>query len=191
MASLACGAADPAFALMQSLEDGGHKVNSIDLLDLDPMALAAAYSLGEKRGIQDKLTLTHKNLLRGELTDVLPENSIDMVDMLGLFEYIPNNPGSELARRLLERTHAVMRDGGLILVGNMLADRDQQKFFTDVVQWPKLNQRTVTDTLEIIRSAGLDADNTTIRVSGTDGVYAVYAIPVAKAKSEQPDLRIV
>lgn len=105
-----------------------------------------------------------------------------MVDILGLFEYIPElknkkgtiAKGRDYATQLLARAKEIVRPGGIILFGNMLPERPQENFFYDVLRWPSLYQRSIKATLDIVDRAGLDADRTTVRVPAKEGVYAVY-----------------
>jgi hypothetical protein len=58
----------------------------------------------------------------------------------------------------------------------MLTERPQQGFFNYV--WPKLEQRTMTDVLDIIEGAGFSKEDVVVRAPSEDAVYAVYAIKV-------------
>lgn len=173
IASLGCGAAGPVLRLASGL---GSRVERIILADKDPMALAAGYSLAESEGLEDLVDLKLRDLTREPLTDYIEAKSVHVVDLLGLFEYIGNSPRRPLASLLLRQVREIVRPDGIIVFGNMLNSRPEQEFFDDVVGWPRLRQRSIAETLEIIQSAGCDLASVCVRVPRGEGVYALYAI---------------
>lgn len=209
VASLACGAAGRVYSdLVEGLNHSDHKVEKIELVDNDPMALAAAHALADgKPGIQDKLGIHRANLLEPDFLEAIKPESLDMVDMLGIFEYLPSNkaevaafmgvdsseledgPDYNYAARFLERAGTLVKPGGQMILGNMLNERPQQGFFSDVVQWPQLYQRTMADVLNIINEAGYSMDGVEVKVPANDGVYAVYAITLPEAQSDSDETR--
>lgn len=178
-ASLACGAAGPIFELIKTLEGQGSDFARSILVDQDAMALASAYALAETHGVADKVQIEKRDLLTTPLTEYIEPGSVDIVDLLGLFEYIPNDERrGRWAAELLRRAGEIVRPGGLIVFGNMLADRPQQRFFNKVVKWPRLYQRTISESLDIIAEAGFDLADVTARIPSHEGVYGVYGIHV-------------
>lgn len=177
-ASLACGAAQPVYDLVNYLRDHGSDFSKVILVDKDPMALAAANALAESAGVKDIISIEYRDLFLENLTDYIKPQSVDVVDILGLFEYIPTaHPDfGNMAAEFLARAGEILRPGGVILIGNMLEDRPEQTFFTDAVGWPPLQQRSISEVLGIICDAGYDLDRVTVRVPSNDGVYATYAI---------------
>ena len=179
-ASLACGAASPVLQLMQNLEAQGIGVKQAILADMDAMALASAYSLAERENVADKVSLKLENLVdmqtlaARDLTDFIEPGSVDVVDLLGLFEYFPR----PLAISLLEQVKKVMRPGGIIVFGNMMKDRPQQTFFSDVSLWPPLEQRSLTEIFEIIEESGFNAKDDAKIMLPPQGVYAVVSIQI-------------
>lgn len=175
-ASLACGAAGPVYELLNGLRCLGHGCSRVILVDQDPMALATAASLAERAGVADMVSLELHDLLTDKITDYIAPRSVDLVDLLGLFEYIPNDDRrGRLAEALLTDVGAIVRPGGLIVFGNMLKQRPQQDFFSRVVKWPRLQQRTITEVLAILTAAGYSTTDVTVRIP-EEGVYAVYAV---------------
>lgn len=175
-ASLACGAAGPVYNLVSHLEKKGLNFEKILLIDQDPMALATAQSLGEHAGLDSKIKLELKDLLSDNLTDYIEPNSVDIVDLLGLFEYIPNSEKhGKWCTALLDKVSEIIKPDGLILFGNMLNDRPQQTFFDNVVKWPRLHQRTISDVISILNDSGYSNEQISIRVP-REGIYAVYSV---------------
>jgi hypothetical protein len=180
-ASLACGAATPIYGIVRGLEQLGIKTDKITLADIDPLALAAAYSLAESAGLQDRVDLQHTNLITGDLTELIGDNGVDVIDLLGLFEYLRPHT----AAKLLKRAAATVKDEGIIVFGNMLKDRPQQQFFTDVVQWPSLQQRTIAEVIELVKKAGFDPKNDlSIRIPSGECVYAIYALKMPESDTQ-------
>jgi hypothetical protein len=175
-ASLACGAAGPVYALVDSLEARlGAFVTDIVLVDIDVMALASAYSLAQGTSVAGRVRLLQQNLLRGPLTgEELPAQSVHIADALGLVEYLPERLATSLLARVREE---LMAPGGLVVFGNMLRHRPQTVFLEDVVGWPPMHYRDISTMLGLLDSAGYDTDRARVRVT-PDGVYAVYALPV-------------
>ena len=183
-ASLTCGAANPLYEMARSLDQGGTPISTILLIDSDEMALATAASLARSKGVEDRVILYHRDLFRHRLTSYIKPGSVDVVDLLGLVDWVPSelrDRKTGLVRRrpiqrLLSDVGDIVRAGGMILVGNMLNRRPQQAFVERV--WPSLFQRGVREMLSIIATAGFDPMTVQVRIPGREGVYAIYGIPV-------------
>ncbi len=181
-ASLACGAASPVFELMKNLKAEGITVEKAILADMDPMALASAYSLAEREGVSGEVSLKLENLVDMEtlgardLTEFIEPNSVDVVDLLGLFEYFPQ----PLAVSLLKEVKKIMKPGGIIVFGNMLDKRPQQTFFSDVSLWPSLEQRSLRELFEIMDESGLEPKTNAKIILPPQGVYSVVSIKIPK-----------
>jgi hypothetical protein len=175
-ASLACGAAGPVYALVDSLEARlGAAVSCLFLVDLDVMALAGAHSLAQRTPVAGRVRLLHQNLLRRPLAgERLLARSVHIADALGLVEYLPDRMATSLLARVREE---LMAPGGLVVFGNMLRHRPQKVFLEDVVRWPPMHHRDISTMLALLHSAGYDVGGARVRVT-PDGVYAVYALPV-------------
>lgn len=99
------------------------------------------------------------------------DESVDVVDALGLWEYLQPKAAEKFAAKLYEK----LRPGGLMIVSNMLPSRPQREFNQRAVGWPDLHLRNETQLLEIISKAGIDTRNVTMTHS-EDGVYVVMEI---------------
>jgi len=170
-ASLACGAAGPVYKLVNGLSNKGYGFSKIILTDSDPMALATAVGLARSTDLEEIIDVQLRNLITEPLTAFIQEKSVDLVDLLGLFEYLPE----ELSVELLNNVREIVRPGGLIIFGNMLDARPQQVFFSSVVKWPTLQQRSIKTVLDIVHKAGFSLEDISVRVP-TEGVYAVYSL---------------
>lgn len=182
-ASLACGAAQPIYDLDKRLAEArGVGLSKTILVDNDVMALASAWSLAEGHGNTDIVDIKRQDLIKDKITEYIEPQSVDIVDLLGIFEYIPKNVklggvvNYRAAEALLSSVRDVVKPGGVIILGNMLTERPQQGFFNYV--WPKLEQRTMSDVLDIIEGAGFNREDVVVRAPSEDAIYAVYAIKV-------------
>ncbi len=178
IASLGCGAAGPLCELVQSIRAHGGDIERATLVDQDPIALASALSLAETRGIGDVVEVQRRNLVEGSPSSYI-EEPVDIVDLLGVFEYFPNDEKyGPMAVQLLQRAASIVKPGGLIVFGNMVPDRDEQLLFQDVIHWPRVQQRSIREMIAIVEAAGFDPRDLIVRVPAGEGVYAVYALRV-------------
>jgi SAM-dependent methyltransferase len=179
LASVACGAAGPIAETARALDQHGVPVEGLALIDRDPMALVAG-----RRIVRDALEGADPELLLVDLIDGARERAVDLtsycgpgwdvVDILGLFEYLPD----PLAVDLLRNAVAACRPGGIVVVANMLDERPQQAFFSKVIQWPAVIQRSVAKLLELIVRAGVRSEQVALVASPDAPIYAVAGISV-------------
>lgn len=184
--SLACGAAGPMFTMVPKLHKNGIRVDKVNLVDWDVMALATAKSLAETAGLEDIVEISRRDLLRQDFRDQL-KNS-DVVDLLGLFEYFPETIGKgrlryDLASNFLKIVGREMKPGSAIVFGNMLESRPNQVMFNQM--WPKLEQRSIPEILRLIAKAGYPPEAVSVRVA-PDGIYAVYSITIPEKGLKLP-----
>lgn len=179
LASVACGAAGPIAETARKLGERGVPVDGLTLLDRDPMALAAGGSIARQalHGFDPELRIV-------DLIDVPKRRAVelvpyagpgwDVVDILGLFEYLPDSFAIELARNAV----AACRPGGIVVVANMLDERPQQAFFSKVMQWPAVIQRSPDELRGLLDRAGIAREQVTL-VGGREApIYAVAGIHV-------------
>ncbi|PID31675.1 hypothetical protein CR970_04520 [Candidatus Saccharibacteria bacterium] len=162
------------------------------------------------KDLGEKIKPALHDLLRDNLTDRIDPQSADVVDLLGLFEYFPakvtasglvqNIVAKKLGKRrppvagslatslaynpaadLLGSVRDIMRPGGMIVFGNMLKDRPDQEFFDKV--WPKLEQRSIGEVLDVISAAGYNLEDVEVDVP-EGGVYAVYKIKIPETQAD-------
>lgn len=178
MASLACGAAKPIARMSTEIIDRGYEVESLTLLDRDPLALAAGRAVAEAAApnlpvdvvLSDLLVLSEMRAI--DLLSVLEGRRQDVVEMLGLFEYLPD----PFAIDLLRRAGAGLRENGLIVFANMLTPRPEQDVFTDVIQWPAVIQRSMDDVLDLVEAAGYPPHSVSIVVPEGELIYQIVVI---------------
>ena len=181
--SIGSGAAVPNIEATERLE-GLQKAIHWNFYDINPEALGFAKQLigdsqfeyssfdyGPEKLNPDTGVLepTGRNFFRafGEVAN----ESVDVVDALGLWEYLPH----DTAVKFLQGLYVKLKPGGSMIVSNMLPDRPQKQFNLRAVGWPGLYLRGDTDLLDIVDTAGLDTKDATITHTN-DGVYAVMEI---------------
>ncbi|MGO2111527.1 MAG: hypothetical protein ACTH31_07935, partial [Pseudoclavibacter sp.] len=181
LASLACGLAQPMLELAGAFAETGARVSEIVFVDHDPMALAMVRSLARGAAAAPAVRAIRRNFLVHPLAHAVGHGGADLVDLVGAFEHLPtSHAGYRVAAAVLAEAADAVRPGGLLIVGNMLRERPQQHFFDAV--WPSLHQRSITEMLGLIADAGLSVDQTRVRVSAREGIYAVYAIRVPESR---------
>lgn len=186
-ASLACGAAEPVFWLANTLKNRGDQVQAIHLVDNDPVALAASTSRAEHHDVSEQIVLHRENLLKTPVEKYIEPKSVDLVDLIGLYEYLPRQIGKyNMAGNLLADVAKIVRPGGVIVFGNMLDSRPQQVWFDNI--WPKLHQRSVTEVLDMIEEAGFSRQQVKVRIPANEGVYALYAIQIPEVGFSAPEV---
>ncbi|HEX2903988.1 MAG TPA: class I SAM-dependent methyltransferase [Jatrophihabitans sp.] len=178
MASLACGAAKPIARMAAEIAERGLAVERLTLLDRDPLALAAGRAVAEASAPDVRVEVVLSDLLviaemrAIDLLSVLGGQRQDVVEMLGLFEYLPDL----LAIDLLRRAGAALRENGLIVFANMLTPRPEQDVFSDVIQWPAVIQRSMDEVLDLVEAAGYPPHSVSIIVPEGELIYQIVLI---------------
>ncbi len=185
--SLACGAAVPVLNAATQLHQAGESV-SITLADHD----VAALRLAERLAAECRVTVrtSRINVLRRHgLAATFGVESQDVIDILGLFEYLQDEDWSYRYERVVDGSRrplagavsflrnawALVRPGGLLVFGNMLETHPQLDFTLHVVQWPHIRPRSPQQIWHVVQQAGLPVES--LRGYQTpDGVYGVYAL---------------
>lgn len=178
--SLACGAAIPVFQALAGQRSGAIDVK---LVDLDPAALSHAAQLAAGNGFREGVDvhLLQRHLIReliatSSLVDELGASSQDFVDMLGIFEYIPEKFGDmNSAAVFLRNAFQLVKPGGAVVAANMLDIHPALHFNQRGIGWPKIFPRSTTQLLRIIADAGIRPEWVTMTIPD-DGVYAIVEI---------------
>lgn len=180
--SLGCGAAVPNIQATRALEAENIGVHW-RFYDWDAMALKyaqhkieendfqyATFDYGPTRVNPDtgREEPMGQNYLRAF---ALENESVDVIDALGLWEYLK----PEDARRFAEKLYAKLKPGGRMVVSNMLPSRPQKEFNQRAVGWPGLYLRSDEDLLDIFQTAGIDSSQVTM-AHAQDGVYVVVEV---------------
>lgn len=179
--SIASGAAIPVLnAVARNL--AGRQV-SVTLVDIDPEALHHARQKASALGLVEgrHYELLRRNVISDlivtdNLVRALGEHSQNMVDMLGIFEYIDEEfAGRKSAATFLVNAFRLVKPGGALVGANMLNTRPQLHFNQRAVGWPRIIPRSLDQIHRIIVDAGINPNWVTMRIAA-DGIYAVFEI---------------
>ncbi|MDY7103922.1 MAG: hypothetical protein S0880_22280 [Actinomycetota bacterium] len=176
--SLASGALVPIMKTAHALERVGVDC-ALELWDLDADALTMGLDLAERHGLASPLKTAQVNLL-DPAEFGRARARFDVVETVGFFEYLPDEPIEGLfpsASQYLAGALAMVRPGGVLVLGNMLDTHPQLDFVMRCVQWPYIVPRSLEQFLDVIRAAGVADEQVTFHLPD-DGVYAVATIEV-------------
>ena len=184
--SLGSGAAVPNIQATRAVEDTLEKAIHWDLYDVDPTALRYAAKMTTAASFRSStfefgrtLPQNHEDepqfAGRSYIEARSRENgSLDMVDALGLWEYLD----FKQAKAFLKMLYPKLKEEGSMIVSNMRTERPFPHYNQRAVGWPKLYMRTEAELIDIVEAAGINPMNVTI-TTPEDGVYAVMEIKKA------------
>ena len=146
---------------------------SVRLIDRDPMALAAASVVTRSR--VPGAAVDARLARRGAVAELAAAGSLDVVDVCGAIDTLPDGAVVELLRG----ARRALRPGGVVVAASMLDRRPQQTLFDHVLRWPAVNQRSAAQFARLIDAAGFDAGQVKLAIPATAPVYAVATIDTA------------
>ena len=136
-----------------------------------------ALKLAKEVAVEHGIPASQVKLLKADVTDEvamragLHGDTYDVVDMMGLFEYLSD----EQIAQVLRGSYALLRPGGIIIFGNMRRKHPQLDLHKRGVGWPGVRPRSVGMVAEVIAAAGIPAVNVEV-YQPTDNVYNVFRI---------------
>jgi len=194
--SLACGAAHPVIDSLSKVRESGGPIPHLDLVDLDSGALALARGYADAAHLRGSVSTHRMNILNRSgvaplaLTHRLVRplrRGYDLVEAIGLMEYLkiedwPYSYDKVVrtqtvmagARTFLRNAWALVKPNGLLIFGNMLDSHPQLSFTLNVLQWPLIQPRSVSEILSLLDEANVDGERQVLLPG--DGVYAIYAV---------------
>lgn len=202
--SLACGAAHPILEASSNLAKAfGHQNTHLTLVDYDKGALSLANKYAQdlgvnnvnlrRRNVLNPKGLTFDNSVQGIVKSALyrrsnlEKDSYDLVEAVGILEYLKPNDWSYKYPGVIERkqkmagavslmknSYELVKPGGLLMVGNMLDTHPQLGFTLNVIQWPRIQPRSINEMSDIFDKAGIDGERQVFLPE--DGVYGIYVI---------------
>lgn len=179
--SFGCGTGLPTLEMLKELKEETGQAPKAILIDQDPLALAAAQNLAKKMGLENNVEI-HCHRLFSKfgrplgLKEVLKGRQVDVMEDSGLREYLPDM----VHEKLTKESWGFLRDGGLMITGNMNANRPQKDFLHGLMGWtPNVIMRPIARSLKLLQVAGVSKDNITANITAS-GVYSVFAV-------EKPD----
>ncbi|HEX5143433.1 MAG TPA: class I SAM-dependent methyltransferase [Mycobacterium sp.] len=178
--SIACGAAIPVLDAFRKHTSGRIELS---LVDIDQTALEHARKHALQRGLVEAVhfRLLRRNVIKDlmigdRLVAELGPESQDLVDMLGIFEYIDEDfAGFKSAAAFLANAFRMVKPGGALVAANMLDSHPHLQFIQRAIGWPRVFPRSLGQIRSIIIGAGIDPAWVRLRIA-EDGIYAVFEI---------------
>jgi hypothetical protein len=171
--SLACGGAIPVINTFDKNRD-----IHLDLVDVDPEALAFADKLAKRKNLEKDVDYSvHESDLESDLMygDKLlrkfGKEKSDLIDMMGIFEYFR----PQTASVLLEKAFELVKTNGTLVIANMLSNRPQSDFNERGIGWPGIFPRSLSEISEILEYSGIKPQSVDVYIP-EDGIYAVLEI---------------
>lgn len=174
MVSIGCGTALPVFDIARDLKFLGIRPELV-LVDQDPIALAFALELARQRGLSDHVEIHCTRLFDRrsqpvDITAILNGRTPLLIEDTGLREYLPDT----MYKTLTSSSWQALAAGGLLVSGNMNANRPQAQVLNGLIGWqPKVFARTLAQAAALHVKAGIDIGELQACVT-KDGVYTVY-----------------
>lgn len=134
------------------------------------MKLAANYGYSARRAVAKHLDATDSSAVRAVMKEQQPE----IVDAMGLFEYLSDKQASELIRTVV----SAMPSGARFVFTNMRPTHPELQLHKRGVGWPGVIVRETDQVLALIQGADIAGAKVEI-ILPDDNVYAVYCISAA------------
>jgi len=145
--SLAAGSAQSVIEVMAELKMKGILVRAL-LLDIDQTALNYAEQLAKSHDVSDQIKTVKMSI--AQVNRVSKDFQPQIIEMVGLLDYIPQNMAIKLVRKIRES----LTDKGIFLTCN-IAPNLEMHFLRWVINWSMI-YRTADEVTEIITGAGFN-----------------------------------
>lgn len=151
----------------------------VTLWDAEPATVEAVAAFA--RRVDERLTAARVDPL--DVATFPPAaGRFDLVEAVGLFDYLPDEPirpgrwaSVPAAADVLRAALGLVRPGGTVVLSNLLDAHPQLDVVRGLTAWPSLRPRGVADLVALTRAAGVDDDAVEVHLPD-DGAYAVVAI---------------
>ena len=173
--SFGCGTGLPTLQMLKELKEETGQAPTAILIDQDPLALAAAQNLAKKMGLENNVEIHCRRLFSKfgrplGLKEVLKGRQVDVMEDSGLREYLPDM----VHKKLTEESWGFLRDGGLMITGNMNENRPQKDFLHGLMGWtPRVTMRKIKRSFELLIESGVPREAISAEVAPS-GVYTIF-----------------
>lgn len=152
---LACGSAQAILEALKKVKANyPDKAIEVTLVDLNKTSLKMAAFFGASRSVLGNLTILEQNIK--EFLDGQPDDSWDMVEMVGFLDYRKDSSVTSIAKQI----RRVLKPGGIFITSSICPS-----FWSYavrwVVNWPLLIRRG-KDSFRVILSRGWEANDTIV-----------------------------
>jgi len=128
--------------------DGFDIVIRITNIDRDLKAIELGRNLAHEYGLADAFTWINNDVRN--IKDLVPDNTFDVVEMVGLLDYFDNSESIKLIGDIFNK----IKKDGLFIVGNVIPNSEVQ--FVENVGWPKMYYKTTDEMYDILEKAGFN-----------------------------------
>ena len=143
--SLAAGSTQGIIEIMAELKIKGVRVRAL-LLDIDQTALDYAMKLARSYGVDDQIETVKTSA--AQVARVSKDFKPQIIEMLGLLDYIPRDKAIRLVRKIRES----LGEKGIFLTCN-ICHNPERHFLKWVINWSMI-YRTPVELAEIVNEAG-------------------------------------
>lgn len=169
--SLAAGTGVVAYDTLANYDAATQRRVQLVISEREPAFIKFARRLARSYRLR-----SHIDYQRGDVTvarelERLLGRQPQIVDALGLFEYLDDATAATLARRVYRR----LAVGGMLVFSNMSDARPQLNVHRHAVGWPGVIVRSPEQVIAILATAGIDATAISI-AEADDRVYYVYRV---------------
>lgn len=198
--SLACGIAQPTTDYLHELAMSGvdsEMMPHFTIVDFQAQAIKEARRYARSQGVSEYITTRLRNIVSPEgialegFTDAVlrrEPRKYDLVEAVGFLEYLKKGDRKPEYKRVMKKSRKPRTDaigfmknaydlvapGGIFMFGNMRDTHPQLEFTTNVIQWPHIQPRSISEMIQYTQEAGIDGE---IEVyCPQDKVYAIYVI---------------
>ncbi|HET8689852.1 MAG TPA: class I SAM-dependent methyltransferase family protein [Candidatus Saccharimonadales bacterium] len=168
--SLASGSGQPVY---DTLDDLPTTAFSVVITDHDQASLDFAKQIYKfERPHVKKIDFVQLDVLNGtQLERLMDKTKPDLVDAMGLFEYLRPAAASGLLRRIYER----LPKGAELVFTNMSSGNPHRDLHQRGLGWPGVIVRSINEVAGILDNAGIPAKSVEV-YSPTDRVYNIYRV---------------
>ena len=119
-------------------------------IDKDPKVIKLGQQIAETFNVAESFNWINGNA--SKISELVPENSVDIVEMVGLMDYF----NQDKAVNILGQIHNTLKDGGFLIIANIQPNSEMK--FVKNVGWLDMYYRTREDFSKIIHGAGFSKE---------------------------------
>lgn len=120
-------------------------------IDKSPRAIELSKELARKFNVTDKFKWIKDDARN--IKSLIPYNSVNIVEMVGLLDYFSEEKGIEVVRQI----HNVLKNDGIFITANICPNIEIP--FIRNIEWPEMHYRTPDDLAKILKVAGFSLHN--------------------------------
>lgn len=165
--SVAAGTGQPTFDAAENLT----RRPLLFLSDLSDEAMSFAERLGRRRGFETDLATVKCDVTNSrKFSSLLVRVKPDVIDMMGLVEYLDDRVVVQLIRDFLRA-----KGDATLIFTNMRPEHPQLATHQRAIGWPGVKVRTIDAVLDLLERAGVKLETVEVLLPD-DHVYAIYCI---------------